>query len=58
VAEAGDGPGSYSTNGNIWHLDCCNPEDKYSSQGWGIFAALFGWSNDGNGLFIPVSSLS
>ncbi|KAG8755297.1 high-affinity iron permease [Serendipita sp. 396] len=48
VAEAGTGPGSYSVQGNIWHLNCCSPEDKFNSKGWGIFAALFGWSNDGS----------
>lgn len=48
VAEAGTGPGSYSTDGNIWHLNCCSPEDKLSGHGWGVFAGLFGWSNDGS----------
>lgn len=48
VAEAGSGPGSYSTNGSIWHLNCCNPEDKFGDGGWAIFSGLFGWSNDGN----------
>lgn len=48
VAEAGNGPGSYDVHGNIWHLNCCNPEDKYGNGGWAIFAAIFGWSNDGS----------
>ncbi|KAG8962839.1 high-affinity iron permease [Tulasnella sp. 425] len=48
VAEAGNGPGSYDVRGNIWHLNCCNPEDKYGNGGWAIFAAIFGWSNDGS----------
>ncbi|KAG8938864.1 high-affinity iron permease [Tulasnella sp. 424] len=48
VAEAGNGPGSYDIRGNIWHLNCCNPEDKYGNGGWAIFAAIFGWSNDGS----------
>ncbi|KAG8808438.1 high-affinity iron permease [Serendipita sp. 399] len=48
VAEAGSGPGSYPVQGNIWHLNCCSPEDKINGKGWGIFNGLFGWSNDGN----------
>ncbi|KAG8865945.1 high-affinity iron permease [Tulasnella sp. 331] len=50
VSELGDGPGSFDVRGNIWHLDCCNPEnvaDKGGS-GWTIFAAIFGWSNNGS----------
>lgn len=43
----GDGPGSYDVRGNIWHLDCCNPESKFASQGWTIFNAFFGWTNTG-----------
>ncbi|KAJ3486461.1 hypothetical protein NLI96_g4227 [Meripilus lineatus] len=42
---AGDGPGSYDVRGNVWHLNCCNPENK-SGNGWTIFGALFGWSNN------------
>lgn len=41
----GDGPGSYDVRGVVWHLDCCNPENNFDSQGWNIFAALFGWTN-------------
>ncbi|KAF8490611.1 iron permease FTR1 [Gautieria morchelliformis] len=41
----GDGPGSYNVVGNVWHLDCCNPESDLDPQGWNIFAALFGWTN-------------
>ncbi|KAF8521712.1 iron permease FTR1 [Hysterangium stoloniferum] len=41
----GDGPGSYQVTGNVWHLDCCNPENHFDGQGWSIFAALFGWTN-------------
>lgn len=41
----GDGPGSYQVTGNVWHLDCCNPENNSDNQGWSIFAALFGWTN-------------
>jgi high-affinity iron transporter len=38
----GDGPGSYNVRGNVWHLDCCNPETDLS---WGIFNAILGWTN-------------
>ncbi|KAJ3506455.1 hypothetical protein NLJ89_g6859 [Agrocybe chaxingu] len=41
----GDGPGSYRVQGNVWHLNCCNPENKLDSQGWTIFNAIFGWTN-------------
>ncbi|KAF8588812.1 Ftr1 protein [Ramaria rubella] len=41
----GDGPGSYEVTGNVWHLDCCNPENDLDGQGWSIFNALFGWTN-------------
>lgn len=42
---AGDGPGSYDVRGNVWHLDCCNPENNLDSSGWSIFNAIFGWTN-------------
>ncbi|KAG8747140.1 high-affinity iron permease [Ceratobasidium sp. 414] len=48
VAEAGNGPGSYDVVGNIWHLNCCNPENKTDVLGWSIFNAIFGWSNNGS----------
>ncbi|KAH7920654.1 iron permease FTR1, partial [Leucogyrophana mollusca] len=38
----GNGPGSYNVVGNVWHLDCCNPEE---AQGWSIFNAVLGWQN-------------
>jgi len=41
----GDGPGSYRVQGNVWHLDCCNPEHNLDGQGWSIFGAIFGWTN-------------
>ncbi|KAJ7698669.1 iron permease FTR1/Fip1/EfeU [Mycena rosella] len=41
----GDGPGSFRVQGNVWHLDCCNPEDPFDGQGWSIFNAIFGWTN-------------
>ena len=41
----GDGPGSYRVQGNVWHLDCCNPENNTDNDGWSIFGAIFGWTN-------------
>ena len=41
----GDGPGSFRVQGNVWHLDCCNPENNLDGQGWSIFNAIFGWTN-------------
>ncbi|KAF9530010.1 Ftr1 protein [Crepidotus variabilis] len=46
VGEAGNGPGSYRVQGNVWHLDCCSPESKTGNQGWTIFGAIFGWTNN------------
>lgn len=62
VSEAGDGPGqsllrwrslthskgSFRVQGNIWHLPFGNPENRIDGQGWSIFQALFGWSNNGS----------
>uniref|UniRef100_A0A8H8CFZ3 Ftr1 protein n=1 Tax=Psilocybe cubensis TaxID=181762 RepID=A0A8H8CFZ3_PSICU len=42
----GDGPGSYLVQGNVWHLDCCNPDSKFDGEGWTIFGAIFGWTNN------------
>ncbi|KAG6821108.1 hypothetical protein H0H93_006447 [Arthromyces matolae] len=42
----GTGPGSYRVQGNVWHLDCCSPENKYDNSGWTIFGAIFGWTNN------------
>ncbi|KAI0053203.1 iron permease FTR1 [Auriscalpium vulgare] len=41
----GDGPGSFNVRGNVWHLDCCNPDNNFDSGGWQIFGAIFGWTN-------------
>ncbi|KAH8101808.1 Ftr1 protein [Cristinia sonorae] len=46
AAGAGDGPGSYDVRGNVWHLDCCNPENVFDGNGWNIFGAIFGWTNN------------
>ena len=48
---AGDGPGTYQVQGNVWHLDCCNPENKLDGQGWSIFNAIFGWTNNATCMF-------
>ncbi|KAG6872478.1 hypothetical protein C0995_009412 [Termitomyces sp. Mi166 len=42
----GTGPGSYRVQGNVWHLDCCSPENKFDNSGWSIFSAIFGWTNN------------
>ena len=39
---SGNGPGTYDIRGNVWHLDCCNPE---TDEGWGVFNSVFGWQN-------------
>ncbi len=31
--------------GSVWHLNCCNPENNFDSDGWSIFSAIFGWTN-------------
>ncbi|KAL0958080.1 hypothetical protein HGRIS_000256 [Hohenbuehelia grisea] len=41
----GDGPGSFDVRGNVWHLDCCNPNNSIDGHGWMIFNAIFGWTN-------------
>ncbi|PYH89333.1 high-affinity iron transporter FtrA [Aspergillus ellipticus CBS 707.79] len=40
----GSGAGSYDIRQSVWHVNCCNPE-LGSGGGWGIFNALFGWTN-------------
>lgn len=42
----GNGPGSYDVRGNVWHLTFGNPESTLASQGWTIFNAIFGWTNN------------
>lgn len=46
VAEAGNGPGSFDVDGNVWHLTYGNPEDTVNGQGWLIFNSIFGWTNN------------
>ncbi|PFH50517.1 hypothetical protein AMATHDRAFT_60938 [Amanita thiersii Skay4041] len=48
ASEGGNGPGSFRIQGNVWHLDCCAAESKFSGQGWTIFSAIFGWNNSGS----------
>ncbi|KAJ3072257.1 hypothetical protein HDU98_003953 [Podochytrium sp. JEL0797] len=43
IADAADA-GFYNIFTNVWHMDCCNPENA-SSPGWQFFAAIAGWSN-------------
>jgi hypothetical protein len=47
----GIGPGSYDVRGNVWYLNCCGPDNKLSEQGWSIFNAFFGWTNNGSGVY-------
>ncbi|KAI9345023.1 iron permease FTR1/Fip1/EfeU [Obelidium mucronatum] len=35
----------YNVFTNVWHIECCNPEDK-SQGGWQMFSAIFGWTNN------------
>jgi len=44
AAEVGSGPGSYDIRNSVWHVNCCNPQLN-GGGGWGIFNALFGWTN-------------
>jgi len=44
LSEIGSGPGSYDIRQSVWHVNCCNPEAG-GGGGWGIFNALFGWTN-------------
>ena len=48
---AGDGPGTYPVKGNVWHLNCCNPDNKLDGQGWSIFKAILGWTNNATCMF-------
>ncbi|TFK49375.1 Ftr1 protein [Heliocybe sulcata] len=41
----GDGPGSFDVRGNVWHLDCCNPNNNLDGEGWMIFGSILGWDN-------------
>lgn len=45
AAESGDGPGSYDSQGYIWHFNYGNPENNKGGTGWGILNSLVGWNN-------------
>ncbi|WVR05101.1 hypothetical protein IAU60_002113 [Kwoniella sp. DSM 27419] len=47
AAEAGDGPGSYRVQGNIWHLTWWNPEPGSGDNLSQLAQALVGWNNTG-----------
>jgi len=44
IAEVGTGPGSYDIRQSVWHVNCCSAEIN-GGGGWGVFNALFGWTN-------------
>lgn len=44
ASEVGSGPGSYDIRQSVWHLNFANPEIN-GGGGWGIFNAIFGWTN-------------
>ncbi|KAI9818621.1 MAG: hypothetical protein M1832_004394 [Thelocarpon impressellum] len=44
ASEGGAGPGSYDYRQSVWHVNCCSP-NLNGGGGWGIFNALFGWTN-------------
>lgn len=44
AAETGNGAGSYNIKQSVWHVNCCSPELN-GGGGWGVFNALFGWTN-------------
>ncbi|KJZ80329.1 hypothetical protein HIM_00179 [Hirsutella minnesotensis 3608] len=44
AAETGAGPGSYDIDRSVWHVNCCSPNGP-GAGGWGIFNAIFGWTN-------------
>lgn len=47
ATEGGNSYGTYDARNYVWHLDCCNPEDKTDDggSGWAIFNTLVGWNN-------------
>ncbi|GAA5910679.1 hypothetical protein JCM6882_001056 [Rhodosporidiobolus microsporus] len=47
VAETGTGPGSFDpTDGLVWHLPYGSPEDNLATDGYSVFNALLGWTNN------------
>eukprot|EP00842_Homolaphlyctis_polyrhiza_P000087 jgi/Hompol1/1079/HPOL_001375-RA len=47
------GTGAFDPRYNVWHFDCCSPEEK-SSGGWGVFNSLLGWRNNASVATITV----
>ena len=47
ATEGGNSYGTYDARNYVWHLDCCNPEDKTDDggSGWSIFNTLVGGNN-------------
>ncbi|KAF8480362.1 iron permease FTR1 [Russula ochroleuca] len=45
-SDSGDGPGSFDVRGNVWHLDCCNAANEQDGNGWLLFGAITGWTNN------------
>jgi high-affinity iron transporter len=46
AAESGSDAGSYDATNYVWHINCCNPEDKSSGgSGYSILNSLVGWNN-------------
>ncbi|GAA6031772.1 hypothetical protein JCM8097_001981 [Rhodosporidiobolus ruineniae] len=47
IGETGSGPGSFDpTVGVAWHLLYGNPEDNTATDGYSIFNAILGWTNN------------
>ncbi|EQL01573.1 Iron permease FTR1 [Ophiocordyceps sinensis CO18] len=44
AAETGAGAGSYDIDKSVWHVNCCQSSGP-DAGGWGIFNAIFGWTN-------------
>ncbi|KAI8618006.1 iron permease FTR1 family-domain-containing protein [Chytriomyces sp. MP71] len=36
--------GNYNVKTNVWHLSCCDPNNR-SAGGWQLLNAVFGWTN-------------
>ncbi|GAA6051076.1 hypothetical protein NBRC10513_000944 [Rhodotorula toruloides] len=47
IGETGSGPGSFDpTDGSVWHLTYGNPDNNTSTDGYSIFNAILGWTNN------------
>lgn len=49
ATEGGNSYGTYDARNYLWHIDCCNPEDKTDDggSGWSVLNSLVGWNNTG-----------